>query len=114
MRLTAILCRWPKSRPPGNIWSGKRQMVRNVRPSHIKQMEKDIDREKKNIFYCMHPAASVEQERALYKQMDAEENLDDLHFKYEKIFMESTYKAPIRLNEKYYDGLNMTGTWQKF
>ena len=35
----------------------KRQMVRNVRPSHIKLMEKDIEREKKNTFYCMHPAA---------------------------------------------------------
>ena len=56
---------------------------------------------------------SVEQERALYKQMDAEENLDDLHFKYEKIFMETKY-PPVRLDEKYYDGLNMTGTWQKF
>lgn len=77
-------------------------------------MEKDIEREKKNIFYCMHPAVSVEKERALYKQMDEEENLDDLHFKYEKIFTESTKMAPIRLNEKTYDGLNMTGTWQKF
>jgi hypothetical protein len=46
--------------------------------------------------------------------MDAEENLDDLHFKYEKIFMETTQYAPVRLDEKYYDGLNMTGTWQKF
>ena len=45
--------------------------------------------------------------------MDAEENLDDLHFKYEKIFMETKY-PPVRLDEKYYDGLNMTGTWQKF
>ena len=46
--------------------------------------------------------------------MDAEENLDDLHFKYEKIFMETTEYAPVRLDGKYYDGLNMTGTWQKF
>jgi hypothetical protein len=46
--------------------------------------------------------------------MDKEENLDDLHFKYEKAFKEATTKAPIRLDAKTYDGLNMTGTWQKF
>ena len=49
-----------------------------------------------------------------YEQMDKEENLDDLHFKYEKAFKEATTKAPIRLDAKTYDGLNITGTWQKF
>jgi len=114
MRLGVVLCKWPKSRPKGYIWSGKNQMVRNVLPKHAKQMEKDLEREKKNIFYCMHPAVSVEKERALYEQMDKEENLDDLHFKYKKAFTEATTHAPIRLNEKYYEGLNMTGTWQKY
>jgi hypothetical protein len=114
MRLGVVLCKWPKSRPKGNINIGKNQMVRNVNPKHMNQLEKDIEREKKNIFYCMHPAVNVEKERLLYEQMDKEENLDDLHFKYEKAFTEATTKAPIRLNAKTYDGLNMTGTWQKF
>ena len=44
-------------------------MVRNVNPKHMNQLEKDIEREKKNIFYCMHPAVSVEKERLLYVQI---------------------------------------------
>ena len=34
-------------------------MVRKVQPHHKRQIQEDIDREKKNIFLCMHPAATV-------------------------------------------------------
>ena len=34
-------------------------MVRKVQPHHKRQIQDDIDREKKNIFLCMHPAATV-------------------------------------------------------
>ena len=34
-------------------------MVRKVEPHHKRQLQEDIDREKKNIFLCMHPAATV-------------------------------------------------------
>jgi len=114
MRLTFALLKWPKSRPAGNIWIGKNQMVRKVTPKHLRQIEEDVQREKNNIFYCMHPAASVEQERALFELMDKEENDQDLKFKMHKALQEATFKAPIRLNKEYYDSLNMTGTWQKY
>ena len=44
---------------PGNIRLGKRQMVRKVEKYHMRQMEQDIEREKKNMFYCMNPAVTV-------------------------------------------------------
>ena len=100
-------------RPNYYFFCRKNQIVRKVNAVHIKQMEKDIEREKKNIFYCMHPAVDTQKERKLYEQLDKEENLDDLQFKMHKTFKEATKKAPIRLNN-HYDGLNMTGTWQKF
>ena len=34
-------------------------MVQKIYPHHMSQMEKDILREKQNIFYCMNPAVSV-------------------------------------------------------
>lgn len=34
-------------------------MVRIVEPWHKKRIQKAIDQEKKNIFYCMNPAATV-------------------------------------------------------
>ena len=37
----------------------KRQMVRRIKPHHMRQMEEDIIREKQNIFFCMNPAATV-------------------------------------------------------
>jgi len=114
MRLSVVLFKWPKSRPPGNIWSGKNQMVRRVFPKHLEKLSEDIEREKKNIFYCMHPAATVEQERALYELMDKEEKEIDIKFKLHKALEESTIKAPIRLNQEYYEGLDIRGTWQNF
>ena len=53
-------------------------MVRNVNPKHMNKLEKDIEREKKNIFYCMHPAVNVEKERLLYEQMDKDLGLWDI------------------------------------
>lgn len=43
MRLSLVLNKWPRSRPNGYIWSGKHQMVRKVRESHINTMEKQIE-----------------------------------------------------------------------
>lgn len=40
-------------------FNSKRQMVRKVKKHHMRQMEQDIEREKKNIFYCMNPAVTV-------------------------------------------------------
>jgi len=113
MRLGTVLFRWPKVRPPGNIWSGKNQMVRKVEPHHKRQLQEDIDREKKNIFLCMHPAATVEQERALYEQLDQEEDPKTTFLKLRKAGEEATYFAPIELRD-HYNSLNRTGTWQKY
>ena len=43
MRLTEILCRWPRKRPNGYIWSGKHQMVRLVKEHHLKKLNKQIE-----------------------------------------------------------------------
>ena len=43
MRLSVMLCKWPRSRPNGYIWSGKHQMVRNVKDGHITTMQKQIE-----------------------------------------------------------------------
>jgi hypothetical protein len=89
-------------------------MVRKVLPMHKNAMEKDIDREKKNIFYCMNPAVTVEQERALYEKIDSEgESPSDTWFRLHKAHLETTTMAPSPLST-HYDYLKLTGTWQKF
>ena len=152
MRLGLVLFKWPKVRPPGNIWSGwvfllfyilikpyefvtsrKNQMVRKVQPHHKRQIQEDIDREKTNIFLCMHPAATVvtipawycnewmynvllilqEQERILYEQLDKEEDPKTTLLKLHKAGEEATNFAPIPLNG-HYNSLNRIGTWQKY
>lgn len=104
---------------------------------HKNAMEKDIDREKKNIFYCMNPAVTVvstavqfvkqfvwtitlsyfslqEQERALYEKIDSEgESPSDTWFRLHKAHLETTTMAPSPLST-HYDYLKLTGTWQKF
>ena len=42
MRLSQILCKWPRNRPNGYIWSGKHQMVLKVKDKHLNSMEKQI------------------------------------------------------------------------
>jgi len=113
MRLGLVLFKWPKIRPPGNIWSGKNQMVRKVQPHHKRQIQEDIDREKKNIFLCMHPAATVEQERLLYEQLDKEEDPKTTLLKIHKAGEEAKKFAPLPLNG-HYNSLNRSGTWQKY
>ena len=43
MRLSQILCKWPRKRPNGYIWSGKHQMVLKVKDKHLNSMEKQIE-----------------------------------------------------------------------
>ena len=43
MRLSQILCKWPRKRPNGYIWSGKHQMVLKVKDKHLNYMEKQIE-----------------------------------------------------------------------
>ena len=43
MRLSLTLYKWPRSRPNGYIWSGKHQMVRKVRDSHLNTMKNQIE-----------------------------------------------------------------------
>jgi len=79
----------------------------------MSQMEKDILREKQNIFYCMNPAVSVDQERALYEEMDNKEDTKSKYFEMMKTMKEATIMAPRPLSN-HYDILKTTGTWQKF
>jgi len=111
MRLGQILLKWPKNPPRGLITIGKNQMVRKVESKHLDRMAKDIAREKQNIFLCMNPAATVQQERALYSELDKEES--KLAFELSKALNESYKGKPIRING-HYEVLKSTGTWQKF
>ena len=83
----------------------KHQMVRKVEPHHKRQLQEDIDREKKNIFYCMHPAATVEQERLLYEKLDKEENPKTILLKINKAGEEAKKFAPLELSG-HYNSLN--------
>ena len=44
--------------------------------------------------------------------MDKEENVSEKWFKMHKAYKEATSHVPLPL-KGHYDGLNMTGTWQK-
>ena len=58
MRLTAVLAKWPKKMPKGNVWTGTNRMGnRLLGPSQTRLMKK-VEQEKKNIFYIMRPAVS--------------------------------------------------------
>lgn len=61
----------------------------------------------------MNPAATVEQERLLYEQLEKEEDSKALLSKLQKAGAENTNFAPIPLNN-HYNSLNRTGTWQKY
>ena len=43
MRLSQILCKWPRARPNGHIWTGKHRMVRLVKDHHLNKMNKQIE-----------------------------------------------------------------------
>ena len=53
------------------------------------------------------------QERALYKQLDKEEDPNDVYMKMMKMKEENTTMAPHPLSN-HYDILKSTGTWQNF
>ena len=58
MRLTAVLAKWPKKMPRGNIWTGTNRMhPRLLGPNQARLMKK-VEQEKKNLFYIMRPAVS--------------------------------------------------------
>ena len=70
MRLTNILFKWPKKRPHGNIWIGKDRMVAQVQPWMKSRIQKNVENEKKNMFYCVNPAVSIQAEDAYFKYMN--------------------------------------------
>ena len=58
MRLTAVLAKWPKKMPKGNVWTGTNRMhPRLLGPNQARLMKK-VEQEKKNLFYIMRPAVS--------------------------------------------------------
>lgn len=77
-------------------------MVEKVQPHHMKQFDKDIEREKKNIFYIMHPALNLEEQEALDRKIaETQPDPDKTWFKLRKITIESTKMAPVPLSEHY-------------
>ena len=51
--------------------------------------------------------------RAASAAIRKEENISDKWFRMHKAYKEATTHAPLPL-KNHYDGLNMTGTWQKY
>ena len=111
-------------------------MVRKVSDKQMGTMLDDVEREKDNIFYCLHPAVSKvsevdrsvifrrdksikrhifnpvqEEEKALYKKL-AEDTPDPSKqwFKMRKYQVENTSMAPRPLSE-HYNPLNRDLTW---
>jgi len=88
-------------------------MVRKVEEYQKIQMKDDIDREVKNMKYCVNPAISNEQEAKFMKER--EKNMprgDQIWFKLRKIKYEATLDGPIPLSD-HYRLLLKTDTWQK-
>jgi len=116
MRLTQLLTMWPKTRPKGAIWSGKQQMVRKVEPWHLNQLNKDIQREKKNAHICLNPCITPEQERVgLAAAEKTQPRKDQLLFRLRKAKIESTTMAPtfVEDNIKHLKH-NISWEWNQF
>ena len=106
MKLTAILCRWPKKRPHGQIWIGKDRMVGKFLPHMKTKMEREVELEKNNIFYCLHPAVSLEAEDAFFKHRnETEPTNSQAWWKLKQAKIESTVMAPLPLSN-HFDALN--------
>ena len=102
MKLTSILLKWPKQRPPGNIWTGKNRMVDKVHPVMKSHMQRDVEREKNNLFYCVNPAVSIEAEDAYFKEkIKTGPRPNQEWWKLRKQLVESTKMAPIPLSDHY-------------
>ena len=102
MRLTNILFKWPKKRPHGNIWIGKDRMVAQVQPWMKSRIHKNVENEKKNMFYCVNPAVSIQAEDAYFKYMNENgERPNEAWWKLRKNQVEKTYMAPIPLSDHY-------------
>jgi len=111
MRLTPILLRWPKKRPNGYIWNGKHQMVRKVEPWHLKSMDKDIQREKRNVHLCLNPYLTPEEERVGTANREVL-RADTYQFKLRKSFIESTSWKP-RYVEEGFESLQKSTKWER-
>jgi len=111
MRLSLILAKWPKIRPNGNIWIGKHKMVLKVSDRRKGALLEDLEREKENMFYCLHPAVSKGEEKALYEKL-AEDTPDPSKqwFKMRKYQVENSSMAPRPLSE-HYNSLNKDLKW---
>lgn len=94
MRLTQLLMMWPKKRPNGNIWMGKNKMVRTVEPWHMKALEKNIEREKRNIHICLNPILTPEEERQSVAARQGALRVDQVLFRMRKARIEQTAMAP--------------------
>jgi len=47
--------------PPGNIWSGKRKLYKEVTPEHVQGLKNQFAIEEQNMFYLRHAYLTPEQ-----------------------------------------------------
>jgi len=113
MRLTAVLAKWPKKMPKGNVWTGTNRMhPRLLGPNQARPMKK-VEQEKKNLFYIMRPAVSFEAEDAFHKwRASTEPSEQDVKDRIEKAYIEGTAYKPIPMRN-HYDTLNYSNKFEK-
>merc|ERR1711973_763923 len=106
MRLTLVLCKWPKNMPKGNIWFGKDKMVPRMLGPNRNRLMKKIEMEKANMSYLLRPAVSFEAEDAFHKHMATiQPSEQDIKDTLEKAELEASVMAPIPISD-HYDILN--------
>jgi len=104
--------KWPKKRPNGYIWNGKQQMVRKVQPWHIKSMDRDIEREKKNVHLCLNPYLTPEEERIGTANREVE-RMDTYNFMLRKSRIEGSYHWRPRYVEEGFASLQQSTKWER-
>jgi len=113
MRLTLVLSKWPKSRPKGHIWSGKDRMIPRMLEPNRQRLMKQVEMEKSNMFYIIHPAVSFEAEDAFHRYMTSiQPSETDIKDMLERAELEATSLGPIPISD-HYDVINRYNTFEK-
>lgn len=113
MRLTVVLAKWPKKMPRGNIWHGTNRMVPRMLAPNQDRLMKNVQREKKNLYYLMRPAVSFDAEDAFHRARAATEPSEaDVQAKLEKASLENQEMRPIPMRD-HYEVMELYNTFER-
>jgi len=108
-----MLMKWPKKRPHGYIWQGTNQMRGRLLKPLTRRLNRQVEIEKQNMFYIMHPAVSFEAEDAFHKYMTATQpSKTDLEEMLHRKELEGTHFGPIPISD-HYDILERNNKFEK-